>query len=107
MSTPFDPSLGRVQGQRLIEQAAEELGKVVELLVDETDNKEQILEFITQVVEVGGSVFKLKSAFTEEQLPAVGAHLGLAISGRLISLFVPAPIPQEIPGDLMPTEEDD
>jgi len=97
MSEPVEgtTNTGRVLGQQKIDLAAEELIDIVQLFVDETDNKEQILEFITQIVEAGGALFQLKSAFLEDDLGAVGAHLALAIADRIVSIFVPVPVPKE------------
>jgi len=97
MGTPIEgPSVntGRVQGQQMIEQAADELTDMILLFVDETDNREQILEFVSQVAETGASVYKLKENFPGEALEAVGARLALAIADRLINIFVLAPIPK-------------
>lgn len=96
MSIPIEGppvNTGRVRGQQMIEMAADELMDVIQLFVDETDNREQLLEFITQVTEAGGSLYKLKGNFPEEAMGAVGARLALAIADRLIVIFVPAPIP--------------
>lgn len=74
-----------------VDTAAAEIGALVRLLTDETDNKQQIQQILGKVMSGGGASFRLLKGLNGEHRKAAVIHLGLGIARQLAAELVPLP----------------
>ena len=72
-----------------IREAAKEFGDVLKLLLDEKDNKKQVMELLKEVMEAGKAGFMLTQKMTADQKRAVVVRFALALGQYVTDQVLP------------------